>query len=337
MNYRSQPNCENTLILTSIFKTGLMKYFTFVASILTLFFVCQETFGQVQPNNTNKNLDVNQVNKRLDKLEKELDAKKKDFWDVFDILGSLFIPASITFFGYYYSNAVKKIEIKREEERSAFQQEISRINAELEKKRFAFEQEISQMNAEREEKRDAFEKQITQMNIKARQAELISKLMEALVSDDPTIRTLGITAISLALPEESKAFVKVLSEYAPDKKEKSIANESLKILLENLVRDPYELEHLYRLYEGEQLNIEKPFRKGKSFMAELRHLRDLRLIENQLGKTIGGMAQSGDLRDYVKLTQDGRDYIQSRETYGLANPRRDKNKHSDFWSKANNN
>ncbi len=110
-----------------------MKYFTFVASILTLFFVCQETFAQVQPDNTSKSLDINQISKRLNELEesieelkankknefvsrlneleesiKELKANKKDLWDKFDILASLLVPASITFFGFYYSNALKK-------------------------------------------------------------------------------------------------------------------------------------------------------------------------------------------------------------------------------------
>ena len=277
MNYRSQPNCENTLILTSIFKTGLMKYFTFVTSILTLFFVCQETFAQVQPDNTSKSLDVNQVNKRLSEVKEsieELKANKKDFWDVFDILASLLIPASITFFGFYYSNALKKTEIEREEKRATSEQEIARINA------------------------------------RVKQAELLSMFMEALVSPEPRKRTLAVRAILLALPEEGKALVAVLSESDPEPEVRNIAQESLKILLENKVGNQYELEHLYLLYEGEKQSRQLVFKKRKPFLAELRHLRTLGLIKNQPDKTIGGMPQSGkDLRDYVKLTQDGIDYI----------------------------
>lgn len=278
-----------------------MKYFTFVASILTLFFVCQETLAQVQPNNISNSVNINEVNTRLEKLEeniKELESNKKngkDRWDIAEIVGTILTPLTIGFLGFVF----KQNESKREKER------------------------------------DAFEQQITQMNIKARQAELISKFMEALTSKDPKIRTLGIKAISLALPEESKAFTQVLSQQDDDQEVKSVAEESLKILkVESLLDNEYELKHLYRLYEGEKLNRETPFNKTDKGMAELRHLRTLGLIENQSGKTIGGMPQSEkeNLRNYVKLTQEGMDYIEGRERYGLANPRREKNKHPELWS-----
>lgn len=299
-----------------------MKYFTFVVSTLTFFFVFQEAFAQVQQKNTSESLNVNQVSKPLN---------EKDFWDKLEIVGTLLVPISIALFGHYYSNAWKKIEIKREKERFTFEQKIAQINAELEKKRFTFEQEIAQINAEREEKRDIFEHQIAQMNIKARQAELFSKYMGTLLSKDSQERTLGVKAISLALPEEAEALVKVLSESDPSQEVKDIAQESLKILrLENRVPNKYELEQLYRLYEGEKQPRNLVFQSRKSFRAELRHLRRLGLIENKPNQTIGGMLESGDLRDYVKLTQDGIDYIESREKYNLTNPRREKN--SEFWT-----
>ena len=278
-----------------------MKYFTFLTLILTVFFIEQQGFAQIQSDNTSKSPETNQI------------ANKKDFWDKFEIVGTLLIPISIAIVGGYYSNAQKKIEIKREEERSAFQQKIS------------------QLDAEREENRDVFEQKIAQMNTKARQAELLSKLMPALLSQDSRERTLGIKAISLALPEEGEALVEVLSETDPDEEVKSIAKESLKFLkLENLVKNKYELEHLYRIYEGEKQPRELVFKNRSSFRAELRHLRSLGLLENKPNMTIGGMPQSGDLRDYVMLTKAGIEHIESREKYGLENPRREKN--SEFWS-----
>ena len=275
-----------------------MKYFTFAASILTLFFVCQETLAQVQPNNIS-----NQVDQPIEQLEKNIEepeSNKKDDWDRVEIVGTIagtvFTPIVIAVVGIVFNRNERKREAKRKD----------------------------------------FEEKITNMNIKARQAELISKFMDALTSKDPKIRTLGIKAISLALPEESKAFTQVLSQQDEDDQVKSVAEESLKILLlKNLVRNEDELKHLYRLYEGEKLEEKTPFNKGESFMAELRNLRTLGLIENQSGKTIGGMPQKGEhLEKYVKLTQDGTDYIQDRERYGLANPRREENKNSDFWAEV---
>lgn len=263
----------------------------------------QFKFAQVQPDNIYQHLDIKQVNKRLNKLEesfKKIDAKKKDFWDKFKIIGTLLIPISIAVVGGYYSNSLKMIEIRRGENR------------------------------------DSFEQQIAQINTRARQAELLSKLMPTLLSKDSKQRTLGIKAISMALPEEAEALVAVLSETDPDEEVQNIAKESLKVLkLENLVRNRYELEHLYRIYEGEKQPRRISFKNRGSFLAELRYLRTLGLIENKPDKTIGGMPDSGDLRDHVKLTQDGKDYIESRERYGLANPRREKN--SEFWSSDKNN
>ncbi len=292
-----------------------MKYFTFLVSILTLFFVFffvyQETFAQVQPDNTSKSLDINQISKRLNELEEsieelkankknefvsrlneleksieELKANKKDRWDKFEIVGTLLTPITIAVLGYI----LKKSENQREKQRLAFEQNITQINA------------------------------------RVRQAELLSKFIEPLLSDDTRKRTLGVEAILLALPKEGKVLLKAISECDP------LAQESLEtfLRLENLVKNQYELEHLYRLYEGEKQPRKIDFKKRKSFQAELRHLRDLGLIENKPDKTIGGMPQSGDLRDYVKLTQDGINHIENREKYGLANPRRGKN--SEFWS-----
>ncbi len=120
-----------------------MKYFTFVTSILTLFFVCQETLAQVQPNNIS-----NQVDKPIEQLEKNIEEPEsnkknnKDFWDKAEVVGNILNPLAIGFLGFVF----KQNESKREEDR------------------------------------DTFNEKITQMNIKARQAELISKFMDALTN-----------------------------------------------------------------------------------------------------------------------------------------------------------
>ena len=154
--------------------------------------------------------------------------------------------------------------------------------------------------------------------------------MDPLLSEDPRKRQISIKAVSWALPEDAQVIVKAISLIDPDQDVRDTAHEALQDLLSYLVTNEYELEHLYRLYEGEKQPRETPYKRRSSLIRELRHLRSLRLIENKPHKAIGGLAQSGDLKDYVKLTPEGEKYIQDRERNGLVNPREDKN--PDFWA-----
>ncbi len=85
--------------------------------------------------------------------------------------------------------------------------------------------------------------------------------------------------------------------------------------VENIVSED-ELRHLTRLYEAEKDDKECSFRKKYEFEVELRRLRTLGLIENQPGKSLAKMPETVDLRDYIKTTQRGRDYIELRKSLG---------------------
>lgn len=71
----------------------------------------------------------------------------------------------------------------------------------------------------------------------------------------------------------------------------------------------YELKHLHKLATAASF----PYRKHRSFEQELRHLRALGFIENKPGKTISSMPEKGDLRDYLVITDYGREYLKKRE------------------------
>jgi hypothetical protein len=88
--------------------------------------------------------------------------------------------------------------------------------------------------------------------------------------------------------------------------------------VENIVSE-HELKHLTRLYEAEKEDKECPCQNRYTFEVELKRLRTLGLIENQPGKNISKMPKTVDLRDYVKTTQRGRDYIELRKTLGVDN------------------
>lgn len=70
--------------------------------------------------------------------------------------------------------------------------------------------------------------------------------------------------------------------------------------------DEHELKHLKRLASA-QPYID--YVKQGSFNQELRRLRTLGFIENCPGKPIGSMPNQGNLRDYVRLTERGKEYF----------------------------
>jgi hypothetical protein len=66
---------------------------------------------------------MNEFAERLDQLEERVEQirpKKRSFWDIFQIIGTLLIPASITVVGYIYTETSKEKEI-----------EIARINSQV--------------------------------------------------------------------------------------------------------------------------------------------------------------------------------------------------------------
>jgi hypothetical protein len=93
--------------------------------------------------------------KRIDELKK----RPKDFWDIFQIVATLLIPASITLAGYLYSEAQKQAEIRSSERIAAQQRETS------------------------------------QMQVRVGQAQLISTFMESLLSDNTQRQKLAIAGV----------------------------------------------------------------------------------------------------------------------------------------------
>ncbi|MBV8882497.1 MAG: hypothetical protein JO235_00640 [Chroococcidiopsidaceae cyanobacterium CP_BM_RX_35] len=86
---------------------------------------------------------------------------------------------------------------------------------------------------------------------------------------------------------------------------------------ESLV-DENELKHLQRLASSkEDLDYEL---KYPSFQQELRRLRALGFIANQPGKHIGWMKYKGNLRDYVEITERGKEYLKLREQAESSHP-----------------
>ena len=61
-----------------------------------------------------------------------------------------------------------------------------------------------------------------------------------------------------------------------------------------------ELRHLRNLASAQRFD----YSRRPEFLEELRHLRHLGLIRNKYNYTIGGIPESGDLKDYLEVTED---------------------------------
>lgn len=146
----------------------------------------------------------------LEKEIQELKNKKKDLWDVLQILGGLLIPAAIAFAGWQYSQSMKDAEIKST-------LNIANLQIEFSKQKAEFEQRISETNA------------------RVSQAGLVASFLESLLSKEETRQKIAIEAVLIALPAEGPRLVKALEESGQQEGIKQYATKSLSIYKEKLI------------------------------------------------------------------------------------------------------
>ncbi|MBE9192712.1 hypothetical protein IQ230_20630 [Gloeocapsopsis crepidinum LEGE 06123] len=97
------------------------------------------------------------------------------------------------------------------------------------------------------------------------------------------------------------------SELADSKTETQFLNKSL-------LNDD-ELEHLYKLASNDSFSYEKEPR----FIEQIRHLRALGFIKTIPGKTIFYMPKQGNLRDYFRITEQGKNYLKKMNSCSVTN------------------
>jgi hypothetical protein len=89
---------------------------------------------------------------------------------------------------------------------------------------------------------------------------------------------------------------------------------SIKFIISSLVAK-YELEHLKKLASGNEFIIHKD-RFPEHFQREIRHLRDLGLVDNYPGKGVGVMYNDSNphknLREHFHITERGKTYLKLR-------------------------
>jgi hypothetical protein len=144
------------------------------------------------------------IEERLANAEKriaELKKPTKDFWDVFQIVASLLIPASIAFVGYHYSETQKQ--------------------AELQNNRITSDQQIA----------------TSHMQVRVGQAQLIATFMESLLSEKPQRQRLAIAAVLVALPDDGPQLVKIVSQDTSRPESQTMALTLLDQRRSSLIRD----------------------------------------------------------------------------------------------------
>ena len=146
------------------------------------------------------------IDDRVTALEKKVDdlkKKPKDFWDIFQIIAVLLVPASITLVGYLYSETQKQAEIRSSETIAAQQSETAH------------------------------------MQVRVGQAQLISTFMESLLSDKPQRQKLAIEGVLVALPEEGPRLVQIVSQGAFSADAQRAATSSLDQRRSRLIADAF--------------------------------------------------------------------------------------------------
>jgi len=106
----------------------------------------------------------------------ELKRKRRDVWDVVQIIGTLLLPVAIAFAGYYYSLSMKAAEIASADRHATADQEVARINS------------------------------------RVGQAGLVLQYLPELFNSDPKRRDIAARTIQKALPDFGSSILYSLSE-----------------------------------------------------------------------------------------------------------------------------
>lgn len=88
--------------------------------------------------------------------------------------------------------------------------------------------------------------------------------------------------------------------------------DSLRFLVSGFVTD-WELTHLKKLASGAPFDYQRASGKDDRFINEIIRLRDFGLIAKRIDYALYDIPLSGDLKQYVELTERGRTYLKLRQ------------------------
>jgi hypothetical protein len=173
---------------------------------------------------------------------KKLKNKRKDSWDVLQILGGLLIPAAIAYAGWQYSVAMNDAEIQ------------SSIK-------------IAKLQIESSEQKAEFEQRISETNARVSQAGLVASFLKSLLSKEEAEQKLAIKAVLIALPAEGPRLVKLLKESDEKEDVKKFASVSLSNYRNTLVSQFFSTEKSER--SEAYARLQSSFQNDSSIIPEL--------------------------------------------------------------------
>lgn len=121
----------------------------------------------------------------LEKDIEQLKSKKKDKWDIIQILGGLLLPFAIAFVGWQYSKSMKDQELKQASTMANLQLQFSK-------------------------QKEVFDQQVSELNSKVNQAKLVALFLKNLLAKDKKEQKLAIESILIGLPVEGPRLVEVI-------------------------------------------------------------------------------------------------------------------------------
>lgn len=153
-------------------------------------------------------------------------------------------------------------------------------------------------------------------------SELLEKLVKLVISKDgitldlnQIIAEQGSQKASIEMNTANiEAITNILKRITLLEQQMAETQTDKETLLNNLVSD-FELKHFEKLASDQVF----PFTRQRAFEQELRHLRAFGFIENLQGKTISKMPESGNLKDYLQITEQGRQYLHKRKQPEILN------------------
>ena len=153
---------------------------------------------------------------RLDKIEKQVFSKKKDFWEKLSLFTPILIPVTIALVGWYFTNQHNKNQL-----------------------------EVQQINNENQ-------LQVALINSNVGQSELIKDFMQQLTSKDSAVKNIAIEAILYAAPNPGKRIVEIIAN-SGDAKTREVANDALAGKRTDLVSNLFSTQKQIRIIAANEI------------------------------------------------------------------------------------
>ena len=154
---------------------------------------------------------------RLEKIEKQLPIKKKDFWEKLQVLTPILIPVAIALVGWYFTDQHNKNQLEIQKNNNENQLQVALINSSV------------------------------------GQSELIKDFMQHLTDKDTSIRNIAIEAILYAAPTPGKRIVEIIAKTSQGNT-REIANDALASKRSDLVGNLFSTQKQNRVIAANEIS-----------------------------------------------------------------------------------